>query len=122
MYHRSSQRVADPLQSVTDAQHWETNPEKFQRQGRAALATNGIRAPGEDDPRRVRRTDLFEGRMVGGNFAVYRQLPHSAGDQLGILRTEIENENILTVNDLLPGIIDARFSRRLVNVNRKKLQ
>ena len=60
--------------------------------------------------------------MVGGNFAVYRQLPHSAGDQLGILRTEIENENILTVNDLLPGIIDARFSRRLVNVNRKKLQ
>ncbi len=58
-----------------------------------ALVVDGVRAAGEDEALRAQRGDLVERGGAGVNLAVDPGLPHAAGDELGGLRAEVEDDD-----------------------------
>ena len=90
---RAAQLLGHGLLAVADAQHRHVGLEdRGMGGGRLALGHRG-RAAGEDDPPRIERLDL---RVVDGlegqDFTVNPGFAHAAGDQLGNLGTEIDDQ------------------------------
>jgi hypothetical protein len=55
-------------------------------------------AAGEDDAARVEFADRFIVHVERVQFAVHADFAHAAGDQLGVLGTEIEDQDAVSVN------------------------
>ncbi len=83
-----------------DKTHAITNPEKRHRQlkqlaldSRRVLLIDARRTAGEDDSFRPQRRDFVQGQIEWMDFAVDFCFSNAPGDELGILRTEVKNED-----------------------------
>ncbi len=90
---RAAQLLGHGLLAVADAQHGHVGREDGgMGGGRLALGHRG-RAAGEDDPSWVEGLDLrVVDRLERQDFAVNPGFAHAAGDQLGNLGTEIDDQ------------------------------
>ena len=60
---------------------------------RRAGRVHARRAPGEDQRRGLAGEDLGDGGVAGHDLGVDLRLPHPAGDQLGVLRPVVDDED-----------------------------
>ena len=74
----------------------------------APLGVHAGRAAGEDQPLRRELADPLGGDVVPHDLAVDVLLAHPAGDQLGVLRAEVEHEHALASS----GDVRGRERRR----------
>ena len=58
-----------------------------------AFVVNARRTAGENDSIRIQFFDVSRRKIEGNDFGIDLELPHTAGDDLGVLRAEIEDEN-----------------------------
>jgi hypothetical protein len=99
----TSQDMRDQLQAVTNSQYRHSGLKNLRRKGRASRTANGIGAPGKNQAGRAFGPYLFKGLIIGNNLAIHGQFSNPTCDQLCVLRTKIQNENIFAVNELAPG-------------------
>ncbi|MPM59468.1 hypothetical protein SDC9_106310 [bioreactor metagenome] len=89
----AAEREGHDLEPVTDAEHWNAELEN----GRIALRRVGVvdagGAAGENDALRIDRLDLFRGGEIRQNLAVDMTLADTAGNQLAVLRTEVQHDD-----------------------------
>ena len=88
------------LHAVADAQHRHALLERRLRGPRGLGGGDGFRAAGEDDALGVELGDVFGGGVEGADFAVDADFAYAAGDQLGVLGAEVEDQDALGVNVL----------------------
>ena len=62
------------------------------------MGSNRFRAAGENYAPGVELADLVFSHVKGADFTVHTHFPHAAGNELGVLGTEIENKDFLGVN------------------------
>jgi hypothetical protein len=83
------------LHPVTDAEHGDAEFEQLAAQARSTLGVHGCRPPREHEGGRVAVADDLEVEVVGQHLGVDLALANTAGDQLRVLATEVEHENLL---------------------------
>ena len=86
------------LHAVADAQHRHVQVEHCLRRARAVGFVDRLGAAGEDDAARVEFADRFIVHVERVQLAVHADLAHAAGNQLGVLGTEIEDQDAVSVN------------------------
>ncbi|MNO91998.1 hypothetical protein D3C76_835590 [compost metagenome] len=86
------------LHAVADAQHGYVQVEHRLRGARAVGFVDRLGAAGEDDAARVEFADRFIVHVERMQLAVHADFAHAAGDQLGVLGTEIEDQDAVSVN------------------------
>src|SRR5215469_14103133 len=87
----ASQVVRHELQAIADPEHGQAQIEDAQVGIRSILVIDRGRAAGENDADRVVLLDVFDLCLTGKNNRKNILLADSAGDELGILRPEVEN-------------------------------
>src|SRR5262249_6109366 len=83
----------EPLHAVADAENRDAERRRVGGRRRRVLLVNALRPAREDDPGRRLSRDL---RSRGGGRENHRENPrlaHPAGDQLGVLRSEIQDDD-----------------------------
>ena len=90
---RSAQGLSHGLESVADAQDRHSSVEEGRVNGGGAVGVDRGGAAGEDDGRRplVQHGGGIHG--VGHDLGVDAGLAHTAGDELGVLGTEVHHED-----------------------------
>jgi hypothetical protein len=96
--HLAAQVVNDELESVADAQHRHAQFQQFGVGGGGVRVVDRRGAAGEDDAERVERLNLAEGRRTGQHHGKNVLLARTPGDELRVLRAEIEDNNCLGVH------------------------
>ena len=86
------------LHAVADAQQRNVQVEDRLRCARAVGFVDRLGAASEDDAARIEFADRFIVHVERVQFAVDTDLAHAAGDQLGVLGTEIEDQDAVSVN------------------------
>ena len=61
---------------------------------RCSFVVNAGRAAGENDSIRIQFFDLSRRKIEGNDFGIDLELANAAGDDLGVLRAEIEDKNL----------------------------
>ena len=89
----AAKRVARQLHAVADAEHRNAEAEERRIAPRRAFVVHARRAPGEDDAPRSQFADPRRRDVVADDLAVDVLLADAAGDQLGVLRAEVEHEH-----------------------------
>ena len=114
----AAQLLGHGLHAVADAQHRHALFEHRLRGAGRFGGGDGFRAAGEDDAFGVEVGDVLGGGVEGADFAVDADFAHAAGDQLGVLGAEVEDQDALGV-DVLHGLNSA--GRRTLDVGRRLL-
>src|SRR5690606_16072006 len=86
------------LHAVADAQDRQARIEHLLRRPRRTLDRGRLRAAGQDDPLRREGRDLGWVVVPGPDLAVDADLADAAGDQLGVLRAEVEDEDLVAMD------------------------
>ena len=89
----AAEMVDDELQSVADAEDWEAEREDCGVGGRRVGVVDRAGAAGEDDADRVVRVDLVDRRGAGKDDGEDVVFADAAGDELGVLRPEVEDDD-----------------------------
>ena len=101
--------VGHQLHAVADAKHRHAHLEERRIAERRAGFRHALRAAGKDHADGAPRRDCRGGCVERQNLAVHRQFAQASGDELRILRAEIENDDGLvrhrTVGSGVHGII-----------------
>ena len=79
------------LLAVADAENGNSQLEDFARRARSLRERHRLRSAGEDHAARRELPDLLGRRVVGMDLAVDAGLAHPPGDELGVLRAEVED-------------------------------
>src|SRR5579872_6242191 len=108
---RSAERVRHQLHAVANAEHWRAHLEHGFITLRRARVGNALRAAREHDPDRISRADLFSRRIGRPDFRINRKLAKATGDELRVLRAEIENDDGLMAQLRGPGKSEVRGRR-----------
>ncbi len=90
-----AEKVRDELQPVADAEDGHAELEDARVHGGRALGVDARRASRQDDGFRSHRAELLEREGAGLDLAVDALLANPAGDELGVLSPEVEDENEL---------------------------
>ncbi len=85
--------VHDELQPVADAEDGDAEREHGGIGGGSIGVIDRARAAGEDDAQRIERAELIERRGAGKHDGEDVELADAARDELGVLRTEVENDD-----------------------------
>ena len=93
----AAEELGHELQAVADAKDRNAEVEHGAVDERRAGLIDAEGASGKDDPARLEGADLLHGHRAGMDLAVDVQLANAAGDELRVLRTEIEDEDLLGV-------------------------
>ena len=101
--HRAAQLKRHGLHAVANAQHRHAQLKNDARRPRRFLQGHAFRPPGEDDAARRPVDDFRLGNIKGQNFAKDPELPHPARDELGVLRSKVEDQNPFLVNVVAHG-------------------
>ena len=96
--HLAAQRLAGQLHPVANAQHGQAEFEDRRIALRGARLVHAGRAAGKDDPLWGQFADPCGGDVVPDDLAVDVLLPNTPGDQLRVLRTEIQNQHFFVGN------------------------
>ena len=97
-FHLAAQLHCHGLHAVADAQY--RHPQ-FEHDGIGAVGVglgDGFRSAGQDDAAGIEGLDVRRAGVAGPEFAVHADLAHAAGDQLGVLGAEVENQNAVGVD------------------------
>lgn len=86
------------LHAVANTQHRHIQVKHGLRSARAVGFVDRLGAAGKDDAARVEFADRFIVHVERVQFAVHADFAHAAGDQLGVLGTEIEDQDAVSVN------------------------
>src|SRR5690606_23049504 len=78
--------------------HRQARIEHLLRRPRRTLDRGRLRAAGQDDPLRREGRDLGWVVVPGPDLAVDADLADAAGDQLGVLRAEVEDEDLVAMD------------------------
>ena len=81
------------LVAVADPEHRDAEVEQPRVDLRRALLVDAQRAAGQDDAGRALRRELGSRQVVRDDLGVDVRLAHPPGDQLGVLRPEIDDED-----------------------------
>ncbi len=90
----AAQVVRHKLHAVTDAQNRNAQIENAGI-GLIVGFVNGIRAAGKDDAFRIEGFDFVQRHIERMQLAVNMGFTHTAGDKLGNLRAEVEDEDFV---------------------------
>jgi hypothetical protein len=93
--HAAAERLRHELHSVADAEHGDAEIEDARIALRRALGVNAGRAAGEDESDGRNLAHASGSDVVPNDFGVHVLLAHTAGNELSVLRAEIENEDAL---------------------------
>ena len=99
-----AQRLADQLHAVADAQHGNAQLENRRIAMRSAGFVNARRAARKNQAARGQLLHAGGRDVVPHDFAIDALLAHPPGDQLGVLRAEIEDQHLLVARPRAPGI------------------
>ena len=86
------------LHAVADAQQRDLEVEHRLRCTRAVGFVDRLRATGQDDAARVEFADRFIVHVERVQFAVHADFAYATGDQLGVLGTEVEDQDAVSMN------------------------
>ena len=89
----AAQLVGHHLHAVADPQHRHAEREQLGRRGGRSLLVDALRAAREDDADGAAAADLRDRQIERVDLAVDPVLAHPAGDELGELAAEIQDEN-----------------------------
>jgi len=81
-------------QAVTNSQHGNAQRKNLWIDLRGAFVINAGWPSGKNDPVRLQRSDFAGWRVEANNFRIHLTLADSPGDDLRVLRPEIEDENL----------------------------
>jgi len=90
---QAAQPMGEQLQPVTDPEHRYAEVDDAGVDVGSADVEHARRASGEDDSRWIPRAHFLELDHRGMDLAVDALLADTAGNQLGVLRSEVEDEN-----------------------------
>ncbi|MNH13722.1 hypothetical protein D3C79_733030 [compost metagenome] len=96
--HLATELLGHGLHAVADAEHRHAGVEHVLGGAGAAGLGHGLGAAGEDDAVGIEFADLRFGHIPGPQFAVDTDLTDTAGDKLGVLGTEIQDQDTVSVN------------------------
>ncbi len=85
------------LHAVADAENRQAGIEHLLRRLRRARQRGGFRTTGKNDALGAELRDFLGIMIPGPDFAVDANFADAAGDQLGVLRAEIEDEDFVAV-------------------------
>ncbi|KAG1434458.1 hypothetical protein G6F56_014305 [Rhizopus delemar] len=86
------------LHAVADAEDRQATVAHFLRRGRGARQRGRLRATGQDEALGAERRDLGRVVVPRPDFAVDAQLADAAGNQLRVLRAEIEDQDLVVMD------------------------
>src|SRR4029077_12195280 len=91
------------LHAVADAQYRHAEFKHGLRRARRILIGHRFGTTGEDDATGAEGAHLGLGDVPGVDLAVHPELAHAARDQLGVLGTEVEDQNAVRMNVRVGG-------------------
>ena len=91
------------LGAVADAQDGDSGVVDRGIEGRRSVDVDRRRPPAEDDPGRLSSEELVEWDVAGDDLAVDVGFADAPGDELGVLRPEIDDQNRLVQEDRVPA-------------------
>jgi hypothetical protein len=94
----SAQRLADQLHTVADPQDRKAQFQDFRVAARRRGLVDALRPAGKDDPPGTMLEDLLRSDVVSNYLAKYVPFADSAGNQLRVLRTEIEHHDTVSTD------------------------
>src|ERR1700712_3104187 len=94
----AAQLLSHGLHAVADTEDRNTQVKYGLRAARAVGFVHGLGATGEDDAFRGKFANRFVVHVERVQLAVHTDLTHAAGDQLGVLGTEVEDQDAVGVN------------------------
>ena len=116
-FHLAAQLLGHGLHAVADAQYRHAQFEHHTGRPRGVGRRHRFRAAGQDDAVGVEPADIGFRYVVGPEFAINTDFPHPARDQLGVLGSEIKDQDALGVN-IGHGLDSARLDQSGVrNIN-----
>jgi hypothetical protein len=89
----AAELLGDELGAVADAEDRHPQDVDLRVERRCAVDVNALRATGQDQRRRFAGPHLLGRDPVGHDLRVHLQLPHPAGDELGVLSTEVDDQD-----------------------------
>ena len=104
----AAEGVAGQLHAVADAEHGNAEPEDARVAPRGAGLVDTRRTTREDNSLGSQRLDAIRGQIVADDLAVDMLLADATGDQLGVLRAEVEHKHPFR---LLGGAVRRMFWR-----------
>ncbi|OPF33664.1 cytosine deaminase [Pseudomonas aeruginosa P47] len=109
--HLAAHLLGHGLHAVADAEQRHLQVEHRLRRARAVGFVHRLGTAGEDDAARREGDDRLVAHVEGMDFAIHADLAHAAGDQLGVLGAEIEDQDTVGVNVLGHGHLSLRNSK-----------
>src|SRR5262249_59578717 len=91
--HLAAEHLAGELYAVTDAQDGDAQVEDGRVAARRAGLVDAGGAAGEDEAARLQRGDAGRRQVVAGQLAEDGLLAHPPGDELAVLRAEVEDQH-----------------------------
>ena len=89
----AAERLRHRLEAVADAEHRHAESNIAGSSCGRAVGVHAGRAAGQHDGLRILGLDLVDGRGVRDDLGEHPGLPDPAGDQLGVLRAEVDDED-----------------------------
>ena len=97
-FHLATQLLGHGLHAVADTEDRHAEVEHSLRRARAVGFMHRLRTAGEDDAARRECTNRCVIHVEGMQLAVHTDLAHTAGDQLAVLGTEVEDQDAVGMN------------------------
>ena len=92
--HLAAQMMRHQLHPVANAEHRNAERKNLRIELRRALVVNAGRPAGKDDALRLQRRDFLRRDVEANDLGIDLAFANPARDDLGVLRTEIEDENL----------------------------
>ena len=86
------------VQAIADSQHGNVQVKNHGWRLRSVFGVNRLRTTGQDDALWCEASDLAVVRIPGPDFTINSALPDPPGNQLGVLRTEIQDQDPVLMN------------------------
>ena len=86
------------LHAVADTQHRYTTVKHDLRCLRRITSGNRFRPAGQDKAHGFKRTDILDIHIVGIDLTIHAEFAHASCNQLGVLGTEIQDQEPVSMN------------------------
>ncbi|MNE20302.1 hypothetical protein D3C80_1134140 [compost metagenome] len=96
--HLAAQLLGHGLHAVADAEQRHAQLEHRLRRARAVFFVHRLGTAGEDDAAGVELADGVVAQVERVDLGVHADLAHATGDQLGVLGTEVQDQDPVGVN------------------------
>ena len=109
-HHASTELGRHGMQAVTDTEHRHIQFEHDRGRLRPVLGVNGLGTAGKDDAPGCELQNVTGMAVPGHDLAVHADFPDTPGDQLGVLGSEIQDQDPVGMNVVCRHIRILRFT------------